>query len=136
MLSAAERCRIPLYAETHRATIFQNYWRTVQCAKRSPELHDNGDFSNWYTGSEFVDGRIFRLPCGFRCVLFKHCEADIPACVVVKRLVLPATKRHSPRKYTGAIARSAAPSWTVSTMSACLGYLRIHLSAKNSRTGT
>jgi hypothetical protein len=56
VLEASEKHRLPIYAETHRATIFQDNWRTVQFVRRFPELHFNGDFSHWYTGSEMVYG--------------------------------------------------------------------------------
>jgi len=56
VLAAAVKHAIPLYPETHRATIFQDPWRTVQMAARFPELEFNGDFSHWYTGTEMVYG--------------------------------------------------------------------------------
>ena len=56
VLSAADRYRVPLYVETHRATIFQDMWRTVQFLQAFPELRFNGDFSHWYTGQEMVYG--------------------------------------------------------------------------------
>lgn len=46
----------PIYIETHRATITQDMWRTVQIVKRFPEIRFNGDFSHWYTGLEMVNG--------------------------------------------------------------------------------
>jgi sugar phosphate isomerase/epimerase len=56
VLNASERHAVPLYVETHRATIFQDLWRTVQFVRRFPELRFNGDFSHWYTGLEMVYG--------------------------------------------------------------------------------
>ena len=56
VLEASARHRIPLYVETHRATLFQDMQRTVQFITRFPELRFNGDFSHWYTGSEMVYG--------------------------------------------------------------------------------
>ncbi len=56
VLKASRRHRVPLYVETHRATIFQDMWRTVEFVKRFPELRFNGDFSHWYTGQEMVYG--------------------------------------------------------------------------------
>lgn len=56
VLTASARHRIPLYVETHRATLFQDMWRTVELVKRFPELRFNGDFSHWYTGNEMVYG--------------------------------------------------------------------------------
>lgn len=49
---------IPIYIETHRATITQDMFRTVALTKRFPEVRFNGDFSHWYTGQEMVYGGI------------------------------------------------------------------------------
>ena len=35
--------QIPLYVETHRATVTQDIWRTLQLVKRFPEIRFNGD---------------------------------------------------------------------------------------------
>lgn len=56
VVQASDRYRYPLYVETHRATITQDSWRTVQIVKRFPEIRFNGDFSHWYTGHEMVYG--------------------------------------------------------------------------------
>lgn len=56
VLEAAAKHGVPLYPETHRATIFQDMWRTVQFLRRFPELRLNADFSHWYTGQEMVYG--------------------------------------------------------------------------------
>jgi hypothetical protein len=58
ILDASERYGLPLYVETHRATIFQDLWRTVQFIQRYPDIQINGDFSHWYTGQELVYGDI------------------------------------------------------------------------------
>jgi hypothetical protein len=60
VLCASTRHAIPMYVETHRATIFQDTWRSVNFVRRFPELRFNGDFSNWYTGLEFVYGDFER----------------------------------------------------------------------------
>ncbi len=49
---------LPIYIETHRATITQDMFRTVEMVKRFPEIRFNGDFSHWYTGQEMVYGGI------------------------------------------------------------------------------
>lgn len=54
ILEASERHRLPLFIETHRATITQDIWRTVQITKRFPEVRFNGDFSHYYCGQELV----------------------------------------------------------------------------------
>ncbi len=56
VLNAASKYDLPLYPETHRATIFQDMWRTVRAVERFPELRFNCDFSHWYTGQEMVYG--------------------------------------------------------------------------------
>jgi hypothetical protein len=56
MLEASTQYRLPLYAETHRATLFQDMWRTVEFAKHAPDLRFNADFSHWYTGLEMTYG--------------------------------------------------------------------------------
>ncbi len=49
---------MPIYIETHRATLTQDMFRTVELTKRFPEIRFNGDFSHWYTGQEMVYGGI------------------------------------------------------------------------------
>lgn len=47
---------LPLYIETHRATVTQDTWRTVRFVERNPEVRFNADFSHWYTGLEMPYG--------------------------------------------------------------------------------
>ena len=54
VLNASEAAQIPLYVETHRATVTQDMWRTVQLVERFPDLRFNGDFSHWYTGQDMA----------------------------------------------------------------------------------
>ena len=56
ILTASDKRRLPVFIETHRATITQDVWRTVQIAKRFPEVRFNGDFSHYYCGQELVYG--------------------------------------------------------------------------------
>lgn len=56
ILSASEQTQLPVFIETHRATITQDMWRTVQIVKRFPEVLFNGDFSHYYCGQEMVYG--------------------------------------------------------------------------------
>ena len=56
VLEASANHGVPIYFETHRATILQDIWRTVQFVRRFPEMRFNGDFSHWYTGLEMVYG--------------------------------------------------------------------------------
>ena len=85
VLAASVRFAIPIYVETHRATIFQDTWRTVCLVRRFPELRFNGDFSNWYTGLEFVYGDFERKLAFIRPVIerteFMHGRISNP-CVM------------------------------------------------------
>lgn len=88
VLSASERWRIPLYIETHRATIFQDMWRTVAFVNRYPSLQINGDFSHWYTGQEMVYGD-FEMKFAFihpvlERVRFLHGRIGTPGCMQVR----------------------------------------------------
>ena len=56
VVAASDRHSFPLYIETHRATLTQDTWRTVQLTKAHPEIRFNGDFSHWYTGLEMTYG--------------------------------------------------------------------------------
>ena len=55
-VSVAEK--FPVYIETHRATITQDTWRTVQFTQRNPGVRFNADFSHWYTGLEMPYGDL------------------------------------------------------------------------------
>jgi len=48
--------QIPFMLETHRASITQDAWRTVQLSRRFPKLRFNLDLSHWYTGQEMPYG--------------------------------------------------------------------------------
>ncbi len=83
----ASTSAVPLYVETHRATLFQDMWRTVQFIRRYPELRFNGDFSHWYTGQEMVYGGFemkleFIRPVIDR-VRFLHGRVGSPGCMQV-----------------------------------------------------
>jgi len=47
---------IPVFVETHRATLTQDFYRTVQFAKKFPTLRFLVDFSHYYTGLEMAYG--------------------------------------------------------------------------------
>jgi sugar phosphate isomerase/epimerase len=87
VLNASAKCALPLYPETHRATIFQDMWRTVQFIQRFPQLRFNGDFSHWYTGSEMVYGGFEKKLEFIRPVLdnvrFLHGRIGNPGCIQV-----------------------------------------------------
>jgi sugar phosphate isomerase/epimerase len=87
VLKAAERRKLPLYIETHRATIFQDMWRTVQFVRRYPEIRINGDFSHWYTGQEMVyggfDNKFHFIEPILERVRFLHGRIGNPGCMQV-----------------------------------------------------
>jgi hypothetical protein len=87
VIVAAEKHKVPLYVETHRATLMQDMWRAVQFAQRFPHLRFNGDFSHWYTGQEMVYGDFdrklqFIAPVVER-VRFMHGRIGNPGCIQV-----------------------------------------------------
>jgi sugar phosphate isomerase/epimerase len=87
VIVAAEKHNVPLYIETHRSTLTQDMWRTVQFARRFPALRFNGDFSHWYTGQEMVYGDFeskmkFIAPVLER-VRFLHGRIGNPGCIQV-----------------------------------------------------
>jgi hypothetical protein len=87
VLAASARHRVPLYVETHRATLFQDLQRTVQFVGRFPELRFNGDFSHWYTGSEMVYGgfeaKVAYIQPVIERVRFVHGRIGSPGCMQV-----------------------------------------------------
>ncbi len=88
VLDASAKYNVPLYPETHRATIFQDPWRTVQFAQKFPDLQFNGDFSHWYTGSEMVYGGFENKLEFIRPILdrvsFLHGRIGSPGCIQVE----------------------------------------------------
>ena len=58
IIQCSTRYNFPIYIETHRATITQDMYRTVEMVKRFPEIRFNADFSHWYTGQEMVYGGL------------------------------------------------------------------------------
>jgi hypothetical protein len=88
VLEASERWHVPLYIETHRATICQDMWRTVQSVQRFPEMRFNADFSHWYTGQEMVYGGFEKKLSFIQPVLervrFIHGRIGNPGCIQVR----------------------------------------------------
>lgn len=87
ILKASERVDFPLYIETHRATITQDAWRTIQMAMRNPEVRFNGDFSHFYTGQELPYGDLsakwLAMQPIFERVRFLHGRIGNTACMQV-----------------------------------------------------
>ena len=87
ILDASIRHAMPLFVETHRATLFQDIWRSVGFVRRFPDLRFNADFSHWYTGLEFVYGGLDRKMDFIRPVVdrvaFMHGRIGDPGCMQV-----------------------------------------------------
>ena len=78
---------LPVYIETHRGSITQDAWRTVELTKRLPSIRFNGDFSHWFTGQEMpygdFDERLNRLKPVFERVRFLHGRIGNRCCMQV-----------------------------------------------------
>ena len=87
VVAASTQYDFPLYIETHRATITQDVWRTIQLTKRIPEVAFNGDFSHFYTGLELPYGDITAkfemMQPIFERVKFMHGRIGSPGCIQV-----------------------------------------------------
>jgi hypothetical protein len=87
ILDASEKTGLPIFIETHRATITQDMWRTVQITKRFPEALFNGDFSHYYCGQEMVYGglemKLAFIEPVFARIGFIHGRISSPGCMQV-----------------------------------------------------
>jgi hypothetical protein len=87
ILAASEKHQLPTFIETHRATITQDIWRTVQITKRFPEVRFNGDFSHYYCGQELVYGdwetKLAFMEPIFARVGYMHGRIASPGCIQV-----------------------------------------------------
>ena len=87
IVEASTSARIPLYLETHRATMTQDMWRTLQLVERHPDLRFNGDFSHWYTGQDMaaseVNEKLDRLAPVIERVRYLHGRIASQGCVQV-----------------------------------------------------
>ena len=87
ILHASAAHDIPLFIETHRATITQDPWRTLRLVERHPDIRFTGDFSHWYTGVELVygewDAKLDALQPVFDRVRFLHGRIGTPGCIQV-----------------------------------------------------
>jgi hypothetical protein len=71
ILAASQKHRLPVFIETHRATITQDMWRTVAITKEFPEVLFNGDFSHYYCGQEMVYGGM-EMKLAFMAPIFER----------------------------------------------------------------
>lgn len=85
VLVASQRHRLPVFVETHRATITQDVWRTVQFLRAFPELRLNGDFSHYYCGQEMIYGnwaeRMDFMGPIFKSIGFMHGRIASSGCM-------------------------------------------------------
>lgn len=117
IVDASTQVGVPLYIETHRATITQDIWRTVRLAEEVPGVRFTGDFSHWYTGLEMVYGdvadKIRFLEPVFDRVRYIHGRIGDPGCMQVAVTDLNATNvRHFEEMWARSFAgflSSAAP---------------------------
>lgn len=87
VLEASGRHQLPAFVETHRATVTQDMWRTVQLLQRHPTLLLNADYSHYYCGQEMVYGDIdqkldFMQPI-FDRTGFIHGRIAAPGCMQI-----------------------------------------------------
>lgn len=87
VLEVSDTTGLPLYIETHRATLTQDTWRTVQFVGHYPELRFNGDYSHWYTGLEMTYGdfeaKLEFLAPVFERTRFMHGRIGDPGCIQI-----------------------------------------------------
>jgi hypothetical protein len=87
VLEASDGEGVSMHVETHRATLFQDIWRTVRFVEQRPELRFTADLSHWYTGLEFVYGGIDRKLAFISPVLDRvdsmHGRIGDPGCMQV-----------------------------------------------------
>lgn len=86
-LAASDKHKLPIFIETHRATVTQDMWRTVRITKRFPEVRFNIDVSHYYCGQEMVYGEwsdkmAFLQPI-FDRTGFMHGRIASPGCMQV-----------------------------------------------------
>jgi hypothetical protein len=86
-LNASIRHRLPIFIETHRATITQDLWRTIEITRHFPEVRFNGDFSHYYCGQELVYGdwnaKLAFMEPIFQRIGFLHGRVASPGCMQV-----------------------------------------------------
>ena len=87
IVEASAAAGIPLYLETHRATMTQDMWRTLQLVERHPDLRFNGDLSHWYAGQDMaasdVGAKLDLLAPVIERVRYLHGRVASSGCVQV-----------------------------------------------------
>ena len=87
LLAAASSINHPVRVETHRATLTQDVWRTMQFVQGFPELRLTADLSHWYTGLEMRYGdfsaKLDWMGPIFERVRFIHGRVSSMGCIQV-----------------------------------------------------
>jgi hypothetical protein len=87
ILAASDSHRLPIFLETHRATVTQDLWRTIQITRKFPEVRFNGDFSHYYCGQELAygdwAGKLAFMEPIFSRVGFMHGRVASSGCMQV-----------------------------------------------------
>jgi len=87
VIRASEDSGLPLFVETHRATLTQDPHRTIRIAERHPALRFNADLSHYYCGAEMVYGdweaKLRLLAPIFERSGFLHGRISSPGCIQV-----------------------------------------------------
>lgn len=106
ILTASLRHHLPIFIETHRATITQDIWRTVRIIREFPEVRFNGDFSHYYCGQELVYGdweaKLAFMEPIFARIGFMHGRIASSGCMQVPidaDLNTRPLQAHGPRNY-------------------------------------
>lgn len=127
VLEASIRHQVPLYIETHRATICQDMWRTVDFVRQFPEMRFNGDFSHWYTGQEMVYGGFERkfefIQPVIERVRFVHGRIGNPGCMQVPVVTNAEYVDHFRRLWTSSF-RCGARIFTPELLASDIYYAR------------
>lgn len=87
VLAVSDDLGLPLFVETHRATLTQDLWRTVQLVEEFDELRFNGDFSHWYTGLEMTygdwDAKVAFIAPVLERTRYLHGRIGDPGCIQI-----------------------------------------------------
>jgi hypothetical protein len=88
IVAVSHKLRLPIFVETHRATLLQDQWRSVELVCNVDGLRINGDFSHYYTGQEMRYGdfnaRLDNLEVLLNRVGFMHGRIGNSCCMQVE----------------------------------------------------
>jgi hypothetical protein len=84
IFSFSQESKIPVLFETHRNTVFQDIYRTIQLLKKYPKIRLVADFSHWYTGLLLGQGfeeKIKAMDLIFRRTVSIHGRISNDSCI-------------------------------------------------------